>query len=197
MPKKVADLPIEIELADGSKVVDYFNGEFNNARFGGDITSLEGTFSGVLTADAVDAVKNLTIAGRSVARTWVAEIPEKTGFDDDSVYRDVVRIICAVPAHERGTLLVTCQYDIDDGKWDNDGFPCRHRVIVNDKTLYTSTTQPFGNFYRQEKRILHVVSGAAAGGNNVVAVQWAWDNIATNMYAIFRNIRIRADFIKK
>ncbi|WP_345195510.1 hypothetical protein, partial [Kistimonas scapharcae] len=68
--KKVGQLAIEVPLSDGTSMVKQFDAEITDGTFAGDVSALEGTFQGTLTADAVDAAKNLTIAGRSVARSW-------------------------------------------------------------------------------------------------------------------------------
>ena len=46
--------------------------EFNDATFAGDVSGLDGTFSGTLTAQAINAANNINIAGNSVARTTIS-----------------------------------------------------------------------------------------------------------------------------
>ena len=70
--KKVETIRLPYLRHDGKTEYGNFMAELNDVTFGGDISAMEGTFSGTLTANAIDAAGNLNLAGESVARTTVS-----------------------------------------------------------------------------------------------------------------------------
>lgn len=181
-------------------MVKQFDAEITDGTFAGDVSSLEGTFQGSLTADAVDAAKNLTIAGRSVARSWAFYVASKgpAGFDDDFPFTDVVSHTFYIPEGEEGFVNIFNQYRIDDTKRDNDNFPTRFRLVLNGQVIYQMpSTVTFGYFYNYEKLLFHSASGYATPGYNTFQLQYKWEDISTNVYPVFYGVLTKIDFIKK
>ncbi|OQX35584.1 MAG: hypothetical protein B0D91_10565 [Oceanospirillales bacterium LUC14_002_19_P2] len=198
--KKVGQLAIEVPLSDGTSMVKQFDAEITDGTFAGDVSSLEGTFQGSLTADALDAAKNLTIAGRSVARSWAFYVASKgpAGFDDDFPFTDVVSHTFYIPEGEEGFVNIFNQYRIDDTKRDNDNFPTRFRLVLNGQVIYQMpSTVTFGYFYNYEKLLFHSASGYATPGYNTFQLQYKWEDISTNVYPVFYGVLTKIDFIKK
>ena len=178
--------------------------ELNDVTFGGSVSSLEGTFSGTLTADAINAAGNLNIAGESVARTTVSYRPLSNpllnGFRDDSVYRSVHEATIRVPNddYNGGNFSCIMQYTISDQKYDNDWFPCRYRILLNGVVLFQSKTMLFGALYRNVKYSYHEILGTLSKpGAHVIDLQYAWDGEWSNVYPEFRDITFRMDYMRK
>ena len=198
--KKVETIRLPYLIPDGSTEYGNFMAELNDATFGGNISSLEGTFSGVLTADAVNAAANLNIAGQSVARTTISTLALSANFKDDSIYRSIHSINFIVPNSDEsgGWFICSVRYDMSDLKEDNDYFPCRYRMLVNGEVLYTSGTMPLGNLYRHIRYSFLEVSGrVSTPGTKNVDIQLAVDDLNTNMYIRFSDIVMKVDYIRK
>jgi len=58
-------------------VSDAYQAEFNNAKFAGEIQAMEGTFSGKLTAGAVNAVSGINFVKGAVAITSLATVASR------------------------------------------------------------------------------------------------------------------------
>lgn len=178
--------------------------ELNDVTFGGSVSSLEGTFSGTLTANAINAAGNLNIAGESVARTTVSYKPLSNvalnGFNDDSIYRSVHEATIRVPNddYNGGNFSCVMQYTISDERNDNDKFPCRYRILLNGAVLFQSKTMQFGALYRCVKYSYHELLGTLSNpGTHVIDLQYAWDGMNTNVYPEFKDITFRLDYIRK
>lgn len=206
MHKKVGTITLEYDRGDGVIVSEAFQGEFNNAIFNGDISMLEGTFDGTLTAGTIDAVKNINIRGGSAALTtvgYVAEASRATGylFNDDGVWRSVITTTFNVPEadEEGGWLSAGIQYRIDDAKRDNDYFPCEYRILIDGEVYFTSPQKTlFKWFYVTYKYFYHeVAKRITSPGAHTIALQYRWFDIGTNVYPEFFNVTIRADYFRK
>lgn len=198
--KKVEPIRLPYLKPDGSTEYGNFMAELNDATFGGNISSLEGTFSGVLTADAVNAAANLNIAGQSVARTTISTLASNSNFDDDSRWRSIHSVNFIVPNSDEGGGWFVCnvRYNMSDHKGDNDHFPCRYRMLVNGKVLYTSGTMLLGTLYRYIKYSFLEVSGhVSTTGTKNIDIQFAVDDRNTNMYIRFTDIVMKVDYIRK
>ena len=198
--KKVESIRLPYLKHDGSTEYGNFMAELNDATFGGNISSLEGTFSGVLTADAVNATANLNIAGQSVARTTISTRSSNAGFDDDGRWRSIHSINFLVPNSDEkgGWFICSVRYNMSDHKGDNDLFPCRYRMLVNGVVLYTSGTMPLGFLYRHIQYSFLEVSGhVSTPGTKNVDIQFAVDDMDTNMYIRFADIVMKVDYIRK
>ena len=182
-------------------MVKQFDAEITDGTFAGDVSALEGTFQGTLTADAVDAAKNLTIAGRSVARSWAFYIASKgpAGFDDTDAYNNpVFEYQFYIPEGEEGILNIYCQYLIDDTRGDNDAFPTMYWIYLNGQTISQAKGyQRFGYYYRHQKLMYHSATATATAGYNTLVLFYDWQDISTNVYPQFRDVITRVDFIKK
>lgn len=203
VPKKVGTITLEHDRGDGVMVSEAYDAEFQNAVIGGDISFMEGTFQGKLTAQAINAVNNLNIRGKSAAVTYVTNLAEANslthGFDDDGVYRNVHQIAVEVPVGYNGVwVAVSMSYQIADEREDNDQFPCRSRILVDDSVYWQSSLSYFGNYYRHFTHHAHeVVAYLSGSGFHTISLQWMWASRTTNVYPVFRNIRFRADVVKK
>lgn len=202
MHKKVGTITLEYDRGDGVVMSEAFQGEFNNAIFNGDVSAMEGTFSGTLTANAINAVKNINIAGKTAALTYVSSRDRVVGiFDDDSIWREVHGLTFQIPASDTsgGWVSAGIQYDIDDQRDDNDQFPCQYRVLVDGAIVWTSPgSAKFGYFYRKVKTFFHeIVKRVSSPGYHTISLQYRWHDYNTNCYPDFRNIVIRADYIRK
>ena len=202
MHKKVGTITLEYDRGDGVVVSEAFQAEFNNAIFNGDISSLEGTFSGKLTANAINAVKNFNIAGRATAITYVSTRSRVVGiFDDDNIWREVHGITFEVPPQDTqgGWVAVGIQYTIDDQRQDNFWFPCQYQILLDGVSVYTAPGYAlFGHFYQKVKHFYHEIVRRVGGpGYHTISLQYRWADYDTNVYPDFRNIAIRADYIRK
>jgi hypothetical protein len=175
--------------------------EFNDATFAGDVSGLDGTFSGTLTAQAINAANNINIAGNSVARTTVSTRALSDGFNDDSIWRSMHSLTFQVPQEDTrgGWMSAAIQYTIGDRKGDNDRFMMEMRIRLNGLVLYTSPVSfPFGGFYTNFRDMYHEVSAfISEPGNYQLSVDFRWHDYPTNMYAFFTNTVIRVDYIRK
>lgn len=199
--KKVGTITLEYDRGDGVVVSEAFQAEFNNAIFNGNVSAMEGTFDGALTANAIDAVKNLTIAGRATAITtvsYIGYVPDI--FDDDSVWRSVHTLSFQVPSSDLqgGWVTAGIQYYINDQRQDNDRFQTEYRILIDGQVVFTSpkSTQ-FKWFYRVFKYFFHEVSAKVGPGYHTIALQYRWHDYPTNVYPEFYDVTIRADYIRK
>ena len=203
VPKKVGSITLEYDPGDGNLISEAFDAEFHNALITGDVSGLNGYFSGKLTANAVDAIDNLHITGRAAAITSVKTIAwadsASHGFDDDGVYRTICDQVIVVPEGMSGAYCaVAIQYEIDDAQGDNDMFICRYRLLQDGKSYYTNARAKFGLFYEVYPHQIHeMVMWFSGAGSHTVSMQWLWEPNNTNVYPIFKNITIRTDLIRK
>ncbi len=203
--KKVGTITLEYDRGDGVIVSEAFQGEFNNAIFNGDISMMEGTFQGSLTANAINATKNLNLKSGSVATTTVSTLdfagPYTHGFSDDSVWRTVHGVTFVVPnADESGGWVSTgIQYKISDARGDNDMFPTEMRILLDGEVIYTSPTwSRFKYYYRQIKDFFHeVVSTVSGPGQHTITLQFRWHYYVTGVYPEFYDVTIRTDYFRR
>jgi len=203
--KKVGTITLEYDRGDGVKVSEAFQGEFNNAIFNGDISAMEGTFQGTLTANAINAVKNLNLKSGSVATTTVSSLAYASrlthGFDDDGVWRTVHSLTFTVPTADTsgGWMNTGIQYTISDTRYDNDRFPTEFRILLDGNVVYTSPASSFFMWYYQQiKHFFHeVTSQIYTPGNHTVALQFRWFDEPTNMYPEFYDVTIRTDYFRR
>lgn len=200
--KKVGTITLEYDRGDGTIVSEAFQAEFNNAKFNGNVSGMEGTFQGKLTANAIDAVKNLTIAGKAAAITTVSYKSYVAGiFDDDSIWRTVSDCTFTVPSADQqgGWVTAAIQYQIDDQKRDNDRFPTEYRILLDGAVIFTSPNSAlFKWFYVSFKWFFHEVSARVTSpGYHTIALQYRWHDAPTNVYPQFYDITIRTDYIRK
>jgi hypothetical protein len=182
-------------------VTGSFMAEFNNAIFRGNVSTLYGTFSGTLTAQAINAVKNLNIAGRAAAITYVTTRGQAVGFDDDGQWRTVHSLGFNVPGEDSngGWVSAAIQYHLVDHKGDNDLFHTVYRVLLDGNPIYSSPrSDQFGGFCKTIVDFFHEVSAPVGGpGYHSIELQFAWLPGKTNVYPEFTDITIRADYVRK
>lgn len=203
--KKVGTITLEYVNENGVVVSEAFMGEFNNAIFRGNISGMEGTFQGTLTVGAINAVKNLTIGGKATAVTTVSTLalanPQTHGFNDDEVFRTVHSLTFEVPTANfaGGWVTAGIQYRIDDQRQDNDMFRTEYRILIDGNVVFTSP-QPskFKWYYRNVQWFFHEVAAAVgSSGFHTITLQYKWYPAVTNVYPEFRDVTIRADYIRK
>lgn len=175
--------------------------EFNDATFAGDVSGLEGTFNGTLTAQAVNAANNINIRGNSIAQTTITTRASSSGFDDDSVWRSAHSLTFVVPPEDvnGGWMSTAIQYSVLDRKGDNAHFLMEMRIRLNGVVIYTSPNSfTFGAFYNVFNHMYHEVSRRVpAPGTYTISLDFRWHDSATNMYAVFYDIVIRNDYLRK
>ena len=203
--KKVGTITLEYDRGDGVKVSEAFQGEFNNAIFNGDISAMEGTFQGSLTAKSINAVTNLNLKSGSVATTTVSRLSYAGrythGFDDDSVWRSVHRLTFLVPSSDiyGGWVSAGIQYRISDARGDNDRFPTQSRLLLDGQVIYTSPAwTSFKWYYRVIREFFHELTARIGGpGYHTIELQYRWADAPTNVYPEFFDVTIRADYFRR
>lgn len=88
-----------------------FHAEFNEGIFRGNVSAMDGTFAGVLTAEAVDAAGNITIAGEATAVTVVV-LDEAGKWLTEGVANPIATANILVPAGESGIIYALVQYEV-------------------------------------------------------------------------------------
>lgn len=204
--KKVDAIPLSYLAFDGSIKTGNFMAEFNDATFSGNVSAMEGTFSGKLTAQAVNAAMNLNIAGQSVARTTVSRLALRnryTGgsrFQDGDPYASIHSINFIVPNDDVYGGWFTCgiQYELTDWKGDNDQYECQYRILLDGVSLYTSPWGNFGAMYRYTRNFYHEIVGRVnSRGTHNVDIQIRFEELFGQVYPEWRNIVLRVDYIRK
>lgn len=200
--KKIGTITLEYDRGDGVLVSEAFQGELNNAIFNGNVSAMEGTFKGLLTANAINAVKNLNLAGRATAITTVGYVGYVGGiFNDDGVWRVVSQLAFDVPSADQfgGWVSTSFQYRISDSRGDNDLFLTKYRIVIDGVVIWESPVwSKFMYFYRAIKYFYHEVAARVTGpGTHIVSLQYKWGNIDTNVYPEFFDITMRTDYIRK
>lgn len=207
--KKVGTITLEYDRGDGVKVSEAFQGEFNNVIFGGNVSSLEGTFQGTLNAGTIDAVGNLNIAGRAVALTTVSQLAYANryshNFDDDGVWRTVHSLSFTVPSQDTsgGWISAVIQYYIGDQRRDNDLFETGMRILLDGEVIFTSENNTqmghlFTYFYDHVKYFYHeITANVTSPGTHTVGFQYRWKPNNTNVYPEFYDATLRVDYIRK
>lgn len=201
--KKVGSITLEYDRGDGVIESQAFDAEFHNALITGDVSALDGTFTGKLTANAVNALDNLHITGRSAAITkidrWAVVNPQTNGFNDDGIYRNVCQQQIEVPEGMSGAFCaVAIQYKINDQRGDNANFISRYRILQDGQAYYTGKRIFFGIFYGRFNYHIHeIVLWLSGAGTHTVSMAWLWEPNETNVYPQFENIIMRTDLIRK
>lgn len=200
--KKIGTITLEYDRGDGVLVSEAFQGELNNAIFNGNVSGMYGTFQGSLTANAVNAVRNLTLAGKSTAVTTVGYVSYVGGiFNDDSIWRVVSQLAFDVPSADQSGGWVTAgiQYRIGDEGGYNEMFPTQYRIVMDGVVIWSSPVwTKFKYFYVAIKNFYHEVAARVTSpGTHLVSLQYRWGSINTNVYPQFFDITMRTDYIRK
>lgn len=200
--KKIGTITLEYDRGDGVLVSEAFQGELNNAIFNGNVSGMYGTFQGSLTANAINAVNNITLAGKSTAITTVGYVSYVAGgFNDDAVWRAVSQLAFDVPSVDQfgGWVSTSFQYRISDSRGDNDLFLTKYRIVIDGVVIWESPVwSKFMYFYRAIKYFYHEVAARVTGpGTHLVSLQYKWAASHTNVYPEFYDITMRADYIRK
>ena len=174
--------------------------EFNDGVISGDITGSDGVFAGTLTADAIDAVDNVTIRGKSVAVTvsgYLADSGQK--WDDDGIYRDVHKVaITTPPGDTKGGIFRTIfQFKTIDGKGDNQWFRCQFRILRDTETLWESAEAYQGIYQYAGQYFSFLVAGSMSYGLHTFTLQYRIFPATTNAYPRFYNVRSVVDYSRK
>ena len=187
-------------MPDGTVVTRDYYAEFNDGTFSGDISGSDGVFSGTLTADAINAVDNITLAGKSVAVTQTAYLAD-SGYrwNDDAIYRDVHRIAILTPPKDRkgGTFRVVFQFKTIDGRGDNAHFDCQFRILHNTAIAWESGKAPQAIYQYAGQYFSFIVLGNMTYGHHTFSLQYRIFPRPTNAYPRFYNVRIVLDYIRK
>ena len=176
--------------------------EFNDATFAGDVSGLDGTFSGTLTAQAINAANNINIRGNSVATTTITTRAVSNSFNDDSVWRSVHSHVVRVPEQDinGGWISTSVQYSVYDRKGsENWHFLAQLRFRINGLVVYnTPGWMPLGMMYRVfGDMYTELVYRVDRPGNYEISLDLCVQDRATNMYIEFVNIVFRSDYFRK
>lgn len=174
--------------------------EINTGSFGGDISAMEGTFSGTLTAQAIDAAANINIAGNSVARTTISTLGRKDGFNDNGYWRSIHSIVTTVPSDDVNGGWYNCsmRFSMADLKDDNGNFDARYRIVVNGVPIYTSERVILRSMYEGIKNAQIDIQGYFdKQGRYEIDLQLVVYPLDTNMYIYFTGIAFRLDYMRK
>lgn len=203
MHKKVGTITLEYDRGDGVIVSDAFQAEFNNAIFRGKLDGVGGIFSGTLTANAIDAVSNLNIAGGSTAITTISEVPYVVGFDDDEIWRNVHAHSFYVPPEDTsgGWAYCSIQYLLSNthNSGNKVGWGTQYRVLFNGSVIFSSPMWfGFGWAYNVIQYFKHEIGARVPGpGYHTFAVQYRWQSERTNVYPRFDNVMFQVDYVRK
>lgn len=208
--KKVGTITLEYDPGDGSIRSDAFQAEFNNAFFNGRIEAESGTFSGKFTANAINVVKNLTIAGGSAAVTTItfrADVHKGEGGlgQDDGVFRSVIQQSYTVPSNDLsgGWLYISVQYHLTNTRHSDQDrkniWPTSTRLLVNGVLQnFQIDNLPFGIWWDKIEHFKHDMLVQVPGpGTYLFDMQFAWGPMVTNIYPYFNDIYVRFDYVKK
>lgn len=176
--------------------------EFNDATFAGDVSGLDGTFSGTLTARAINAANNINIAGNAVATTTISTRAKSNQFNDDSVWRSVHSHVVRVPEQDvnGGWISTSVQYSVYDRKGsENWHFPAQLRLRINGFVVYTSRDwMPLGMLYLVYGDMYgEVVHKVDRPGSYEISLDLRVQDRTTNMYVEFVDIIFRSDYFRK
>lgn len=204
--KKVGTITLEYDPGDGTGIrSEAFQSEFNNAYFNGRIEAESGTFSGKFTANAINIIRNLTIAGGAAAVTQVAykatanEVP----WNDDAVFRSVATHAFQVTDLFGGWLYFSIQYHLtnthNSGQDRKKAWPTSCRLTVNGQPVnFNLVRGPFGVWWMRIEHFKHdAVVQAPGPGTYLFDLQFAFDPLTTNVYPYFSDIYTRVDYVKK
>ena len=199
--KKVNSIPLQYMNHEGVMVTGNFMGEFNDATFNGDVSAMEGTFSGTLTVDSIDAANNINFMEGSAAVTTINTLDKVSNFDDDGVWRDVISTRFIAPsdeADEGGWAAIAMQYTVSDKKGNNDYFPVYFRILLDGVPIYTTPgSSKLGAYYKFYRTFSYAINTRVSSGEHEVTYQFKVNDYSTNMYAEFINIVMRVDYIRK
>lgn len=199
--KKVGTIRLGYYRSDGVWVEKDFQTELNDATFSGDVSSLTGTFRGTLTASAVNAAKNINIAGYAVARSLVLYNPSIGTYGQGS-WNTVFSGSLNCPAHvlgEKKIIVAFYSYFWVDGL-DNGGDEytrlCHIQVLINGVVRYehkgaAGTLHSHSNHWGIE-----FIAPANVGLNTVV-VRFLIRDEGWNIYPRFKDRRMRMDLVYK
>lgn len=168
---------------------------------------MSGTFSGKFTANAINIIRNLTIAGGAAAVTEVfykadaGDVP----WDDDGVFRSVASHAFQVSGDDLagGWLYFSIQYHLtnthNSGQDRKKSWPTSCRLLVNgDPVQFDLVRGPFGVWWMRIEHFKHdVVVQAPGPGTYRFDLQFAFDPIVTNIYPFFSDIYTRVDYVRK
>ncbi|MCW7556482.1 hypothetical protein NX722_28370 [Endozoicomonas gorgoniicola] len=205
--KKAGTIRLSYTRADGVKVTKDYQAEFNDATFSGDVSSLTGTFRGTLTADAINAVKNVTIAGNSVARSFYVYHPNPINVHTDG-YQVLSSIAFNIPsgiATSRITAIAraTFRLNIDHGSWNASEIKkiMHFRTVMNGVVVdsFDSRVAMFTQKYKHVPNPLlqfNIVAPCSVGLNSL-SVQMFVSNSGPNIYPTCTNREFVVDVVFK
>lgn len=177
-----------------------FMAEFNDGIFRGDIGALDGTFSGVLTANAVDAVQNININGNAVAISAAGAITRypTTGYCPEGQTATVFSFSFNIPDTD-GVALLRVALTLHNGDNDNSQkyFDYRQTLDLNGVTLYDSTLLPLIDSYYAPQRFIFETVLPVTVGNNMLSFYHYTTSDATTPYPYYQNISYSMDFVRK
>lgn len=127
-------------IVDGGSVLIPFMAEFNNGYIAGDVSAMNGTFSGVLTANAIDAADRINIAGSSVSvDVYVTKTRYPTsGYLLENTNQTVLTLVINAPESGEGLLSIIGEFNQDDTDDSAYNFYNTLKVTHNTATIYES-----------------------------------------------------------
>lgn len=180
IPKDASGNPFLFD-EDGKPIK--FHAEFNDAIFNGNVSGLSGTFSGTLTADAVDAVGNVTIRGESIAITVVVMM-DVVGFSE-------VALVIEVPENESGVVFLSLQMRLLGpyfNKW-GDYYRAAFSFFHNEEMLFVTSEATAFELGMTSPFIIEHLIEVSAGRNTFTVGGMAGFDV--------KDLVFRGDFIRK
>ncbi len=196
--KKVGTVRLGYYRSDGIYVEKDFRAELNDAVFAGNVSALNGTFRGKLTAQAVNAVKNINLGGHSVARSVAVHTPGQVNIGQN-VWGTLGSANINLPAGDYGTIRIKaalyCYFwvtDLNHGsehtRWSS------IRVLVNGVSRYESKAAVHHLHSHSNNWGLEFILPAGVGVNTVT-FQFYVPDVGYNIAMHFNNVRMRLDLV--
>lgn len=201
MPKKVGSITLEYDRGDGVIESQAFDSEFQNAIVMGDISAMEGTFTGRLSADSIDVLGNLQLAGGSVAVTQIdqrASFGVADGAALDFQYKNVALTVVEVPEGMSGAWCACAvQFFVPD--IEGNQFRVNWRFLFDGTTYYTNAIAGLPLGWNMVEFLVYV---SGSGSHTLIwQVQWGryWTGIEDppTFGPLIQNITMRTDMIRK
>jgi hypothetical protein len=180
-----------------------FMAEFAEGKFGGNVSGVTGTFSGVLTAEAVDAVSNLTIAGNSVAKTTsvtATRSPPSGHFPEDASYKIMTANVVVPNEDTNGGKALINVYLLsknNNNDRDQNNFASEFYLTLNGVEVWRDAAQRLGTLNALPNDMnIQLILDYSSGHNNLRL--WVFtDDGANTPDAYAQNISMTIDYIRK
>ncbi|MGH1374433.1 MAG: hypothetical protein ACRBBW_20520 [Cellvibrionaceae bacterium] len=177
----------------------YFQSEFNDAFFAGDVSNLGGTFAGVLTAQAVNAVKTMNLAGNAVAVSQTAKVSRYPS--SGALPEDTTRTLLSFSINVPSTHIAIVQYEGTLENSDNDdsqyNFTYDRKIFHNGAEVGAVVGRPLGGVWVAPKRETYRFARVLTPGINSFAITHWTSPGATTPYGYYKDLILSVLYFKK